>query len=304
MDLQQYAEYVGRSLPVHWIDGLPWRVSRRMLEPICPPHMMQPVNRQKIQQVMRQSGALLARWVDDWDTPPCDWWYVCCDDPLYDIEHVPSHSRRKKIRRGLRNCEVRRVPLDEFLTKGYPVYQAASRLYTGHFSMPSRQRFEDGAREAAESDAWETWGAFHDGELAAFFVCIVIGDMVARSSSKSDPAHHKANPNDAASFTLTKHYLQDRKMRYISAGARSVYHETNVQELLLSQGYRQVHCPIRVEIDRKLAAVIASGVGKWGKYLGLSKLLRGQMATLQALSALVRIAKACEHILPARQGQD
>ncbi|NOZ78908.1 MAG: GNAT family N-acetyltransferase [Acidobacteria bacterium] len=300
MDIRSYADYVADTMPVRWIGSLPWRVHRRILTPIAPPHLVGPVDLAAIRKVMRADGTLLARWTDAWDTAECQWWHICCDDPQYDLDRIPKSRRRNSVRKALRLCEVRLLSPDEFMAKGYDVYRAAVAHYTGPAPVATRQQFEQGIAAAARYDAWQTWGAFVDGKLAAYVVCLVIGDAVLRSSSKSDPAMHRSRPNEATSFVLTRHYLRDEKVSYVSAGCRSISHDTNVQDFLLSMGYRRIYSPLRVVLGGMLSAVIKTGVGRWGRYVGLARLRPALMDKLAATDAAVRIAKACRSVSPAR----
>ena len=304
MDLAQYTTYVGRSLPVYTVGNSPWRLYRGILEPIAPPHMVGLVDRQEVHSVMQESGALMARWIDGWDTDACDWWYVCCDDPNYDIHMIPSKSRRKVIRRGLSRCEVRTISPEEFAATGHAVYKAAVSRHAGRDHIASQEEFVKGIEKAAELNAWEIWGAFYNGQLAAYVVCLVIEDAVIKSSSKSDPHLLKVNPNDAVSFVLTKHYIRENKARYVSSGARSIYHETNVQNFMLTHGYRQIYCPLRVEFRRDILPIVKSGIGHWGRYLGLNKLLPGKMGKIRAACELARIAKRCQDIVGESSGSN
>ena len=70
------------------------------------------------------SGALLAVWTTDWDGPPGEWWYTCCDRALT-VEALPSANVRRDVRSGLRKCAVRRVDPWEFGSRAYLVLATA-----------------------------------------------------------------------------------------------------------------------------------------------------------------------------------
>ena len=298
MNVQQYADYVAETIPVCWIDGAPWRIDRRILRPLTPPHLIKPVDPRKIRKAMRENGALMASWVDAWDTPECQWWHIGCSDKDYDIDSVPSKSRRKFIRKGMRLCEVRRMPLEEFGEKGHVVHMAAASLYGDAYVPIGLEEFRKGVSIAAKHDAWEVWGAFCEGKLAAYDVCIPVDGAILNSSSKSDPALHKCRPNEAMQFEMTRQYMR-QGARYISNGVRVLLHDTHVQEFMLSMGYRRIYCPLRAEISWVLSAALWMGADRWGKRAGLNRLVPGVKEKLAAVRATKAIARECRRIPPA-----
>jgi len=267
-----------------------------MLEPVCGPHKPITVSRREIRGALRRTGAALAAWTDNWDTPECQWWWVCCDDTEYDISRIRSKRRRGEIRRSLKRCEVRRVEAEWFAEHGYPVYLAAHGRYGQDVRPVSAEEFARNALHNAEYAGRETWGAFVEGQLAAYLSCIIIDDMVSLSSSKSDPERLNARPNTALTYTLTHHYLRERGFGFTTCGSRVLLHHTNVQDFRESLGYRRIYCPLRAMLCPALAFAVGTGVQNWGRYLGLGRILSGPMNKLRAVGSLVRIAQACKNI--------
>lgn len=292
MTLDEYAKHMAKSYPVVWIDGVPWRTSRRMLEPLAAPHTMKPVDRAKVRRAMRETGALLARWNDAWDTTPGEWWWICADDPNYDVEKFPSSRGRRGVRVGLRRCEVRPVELAWLAEHGYETYLAAFARYSSWVKPNSREAFAAGMMEYNEWGC-EGWACFVDGALAAWANCIVVGDAVYLSTVKSDPKYLNARPNNVMCYVLTREYLGPRHMAYVTDGLRVLLHETAFQDFLEEMGYRRIYCPLRVELSPLAALAVGSGLARWGRYVGLGKWAPASLSQLQAAASLVRIARAC-----------
>lgn len=135
-----------------------------------------------------------------------------------------------------------------------------------------------------------------DGELAAFAVCIVVGDAVSLSAEKSDPAQLKSLPNNALVYELTRHYLRDRKMAYVTAGSRVMLHQTRFQEFLEGMGYRRIYMPLRVELSPVASTILRLGLPTAIGLLGVGK-LAPLINRLNALQALVTIADTCRDII-------
>jgi hypothetical protein len=300
MDARQYADHVALDYPVVWIGDVPWRAANRMLQPLAMPHTIKPVGRAAVRQALRQTKAAVARWNDAWDTAPCEWWWICCDDHRYDVESLSSSARRD-IRAGLRRCEVRRVEPAWLAENGYETYVGAYRRYGPGASPVSRDQFAKGMLKSTQPGS-EWWAALVDGTVASFARCQVLDNAVDLSWLKSDPKYHKALPNNALVYVLTREYMVDRRFLYVTDGSRVLGHETNVQDFLEKMGYRRIYCPLRVELSPLAAAAVWSRVNRWGTYLGLRRLARRHMEAMDAVASLVRIARSCPQESPTGLG--
>jgi hypothetical protein len=295
LTLKEYVAHIAKHAKVYWIDNIPWYETGRRLTPLAMPHMMKPVHPDRVRKTAREAKALIAMWTDAWDTPPCDWWWICCDDKHYDVETLPKRARRD-IRAGLRRCTVRQLESEWFAENGYEVYAAAHAQYEAGPPITNAKEFTEEFLKNAEYPGRETWGAFVEGELTAYASCIVIEDAVHLSSAKSHPDHRKAMPNNALIYTLTQHYLRERGSSFVTGGTKGLLHPTNFQHFLERMGYRRIYCPLRSVVSPALALAAGTGVGIWSKYLGLDRIMPGPMSKLRAVGSLVKITKACEGV--------
>lgn len=289
--LKDYAEHIGRTRRIVWIDGVPWCATSGVLEPVAPPHLLRPVAIHDVRQGMKQTGAWVARWNDAWDTAPCDWWWVCCDDPEYDVEKFGSRGRRD-VRAGLRRCEVRRLDPHWFVEHGYAVLAAASIRYGTEVGL-TKEQFAANVMESAQYHGRETWGAMVDGKLAAFASCIVCEDVVFLSWAKSDPSYHASCPNNVLAYILTRHYLRDRRLRYVTDGSRAALHATQYQDFLQKMGYRRIYCPLHLALHPLLSSALRFRVQKSVGAL-LARVVPSVMEKLRAMEQLAQIARACQ----------
>lgn len=271
---------------------MPWVCSNRKLVPLVPPHRMRPVDSSQITNAIRKTNALLALWHERWDTDPCEWWRVVCDNACYDLELLSKNARRD-IRAGLRRCEVRRLDPDVFLDHGFEVYTSAQARYGANVETMTAERFQTMVRKNQSYAGRETWGAFANERLIAWVSCIVQDDIVNLSWAKSNPEYLRLLPNNALCYELTRHYLRDRQMRYVSDGTRSVLHDTNFQDFLCKMGYRRVYCPLKIAMKPVVRLAITSGMHRWGTLLGLNRVLPKPWEQFGAVCRAHEIAKAC-----------
>lgn len=298
MTLDEYAQHVARFSTVVSIDGDPWRMGNRVLGPMAMPHRVPPVDRAKVRRAMRETGALVARWHDAWDTEPCDYWFLCCDDPEYDIDKIPSKNARRDVRAGLRHCDVRRVEPVWIAEHGYQVYAAAYER-GGQETVPvSEREYVSGTKTMAELDGFEVWAAFIGGRLVSHAQCIVMDDAVDVWSVKTDPVYLKSCPNNALFYELTHDYLQERGLLYVMAGGRAIHHPGKIERFRERMGWRRTYCPLRLQLAPVTAVVVASRAHWWARCLGLGRLSPRTMANLKAVASLAKIAKACRGVPP------
>ena len=281
ISLENYVAHVARCSRVVWIDGEPWEASGRQLKPLTNPHTRKPVDRVKVREAMRQTGCRLARWTDSWDTEPCPWWWVACDDKEYDVSKLPRGGR-EAVRKGLRQCEVRRIEPAFFAQHGHLVYLSAAKDYGRGFSCLSADQFAAEVMRNAGYEGRETWGVFHGEKLIGYASCIVVEDVAYVSASKSIPEYHKLKPNNACQYTVMFHYLRERGLLYVASGTRPIHHEVGIQDFRESMGSRKVYCPLRLELSRMVAWTVRLGVHNWGKLLGLHKVWPSVVQSLRA----------------------
>lgn len=294
MTLKEYVRHIEKRSRVLWIDEIPWELRNRVLRPLAMPHRMRRLERARVRRAIRESAALAAQWTEDWDTPACEWWYVCCDDRNYDLS-VLRKDPRYEVRKGLEQCQVRRLDSAWFAANGYAVYAAAFRHYGTAPPQTPDQFFSDASYQA-EYPGRETWGAFVGDRLVAWISCEIVDDVVMSSSSKSDPDYFKTKCNNALLYMMTRHYLRDRGFAYVTSGSRVLLHDSNVQDFKERMGYRKVFCPLRVELNPVAALVGRFSPEKLLRRSGLGVLLKGPLDRLEAFEAMIRVARACDSI--------
>jgi hypothetical protein len=298
---QAYARVEAERTTVVWIDGVPWGKDtprHRLLMPMAMPHTLGEVDRTKVRQAMHQADALVALWTAAWDIgSPSEWWWICCDQPDYNMDGL-SKQVRYNIRTGLKHCRVERLEAEWFARNGYPVYAAAVAEYPNKGWCQSADQFYQEVTHAARYAGRETWGAFVDDKLVAYISCILMDEAATLSWSKSDPVYRRHKPNNALTYVLTHHYLVERKLRYVTAGARVVQHPTHIQEFREAMGYRRVYGLLNVEMHPLLAAGVRVGLPRLGGWSLVRKVAPGVAMRLSGVGLLARIAKSCRG-LPA-----
>jgi hypothetical protein len=162
-----------------------------------------------------------------------DWYAVICRS-FSPVDSVSSSNTRSKLRRALRNCEVRRISAEEVATAGYEVYRRAFDRYTGPDRPVERERFEPHHQVTGDfDDIVEHWGVYCDGELAGYASNYVFGATeAAYSTLKFHPDHLRRYTSYALFHRMNEHYLGEGRVSYVNDGFRSILHTTELQQFL------------------------------------------------------------------------
>ena len=138
-----------------------------------------------------------------------------------------SANLRSKVRRGLRRCEVRPLTvIDSLLERMREINILQAERQEAHFGAETPVH-----RYTKEADAWraqirreftlegrEWWGAFVEGQLAAYLRTLQVEDTRVIQQTKADPAFYRYYPMDALYFTVLSQAAADPGCRRIING--------------------------------------------------------------------------------------
>ena len=285
-----------------WIGGRPWRRSGRVLEPLGFPHLHDraPPDRAALRGYLRRRPGVVARWTDRWDqgAQGSPWWWVCCDDPDYSVEAIRSKRGRRGIRRGLRSCVVEPMAPSRFVELSYPILVESLKRYgVARRHFPVERGYRDRWMRASEYGGRTFWGASVGGDLAAYAICSEADGGAIIGVTKSRRALRSHCPNNALLFELTRHYLRDRGLRFVTNGARTLLHPTEINSFLERMNYRRVPARLNLEFGpwisgpmRRWLLPVAGAVGR-----SLPARFSGVGEALQALSLADELSRLSEH---------
>ena len=286
LSYREYAKYLSQIV---WIDEIPWHLYGRILTPLCMPHVPIDVDRTQLSEAIVKSGALLAFWTTQWDTfESSEWWWTCCDHEIYDVKKINSSRGRRAVRKGLRECTVRRVKTNEFLSMAYPIYRSAVESYGE--SPPTEVEHVEQVKQMATYPGTEFWASFYKGRMAAFAICQVVDNAVTLGSTKSVAELNRYNPNAALYYSIAQYYLNDGR-RYITNGWRTLWHPTSINDFLERIGFRKIFCKVNVQLSNIAEIIVKSHFSKWGAFFGLQRLSKKKWAQLEGFQKLVEIAE-------------
>jgi hypothetical protein len=288
LDSHDYARAIMEVEEMHWIAGEPWIARSGVLSPVSPPHKPPQASELAIRQAIRQSKAYGARWTYQWDGPPSQWWWIICDDRQYDVTRL-SRRGRKGVRRGLRQCTVHRVETSWLAENGYQVYLAAHQRYE-NFQPDDAETFRESLITRASLEDFHSWGVFVEDRLIAHGTCVILDGCAVILTNKSDPDALQFNPNNALFYEITRYYLREMGLCYVTAGSQNVYHASAIHDFLQQMGYRRAYARLGLLLRHEIELATRARVGKVGELCERLKIMPGLARKVVAVDRLWQIA--------------
>lgn len=228
------------------------RVYRRygaVVRPFGPAAWNHEVSAADAQAVLRELGGKLL-WAGDGITPDKPQaWYATVAPRFVPVDSLGSKKRRYNVRQALKNCEVRRISVEELLADGYAVFVRAFERYRGDSKPWSEATFRKFFEPTVDfQDVMHHWGAFHDGKMIGISSVNVFGEIEAGYwMARFDPEYSRQLPMYALIYRMNEYYLGECGMRYANDGWRSVSHDTEMQGFLTRVfGFENWGCRIKV----------------------------------------------------------
>lgn len=229
-----------------------WRYYRGAAVPTAAPH-------EAINTVPLHDGSLwdkkallggniqFIRYITDFDkSEESSFWYVN-KDSFGGMEELSS-KMRNQVKKSLKQLEIRMITKEEMLAQGYEVHASAASSYKVKAKVPSRVSFENYVNNLPEN--YDVWGAIipETGKLIAWGVNRVYDDWCSYSSLKAIPEYQKQYyPYYGLIYEMNRYYLEERKLKYVTDGARSITEHSNIQPFLIDKfKFRKVYCTLHV----------------------------------------------------------
>ena len=231
-----------------------WRKYNGALIPDRPPHFEINDSREQILNFLKKSGMYFARWESNFDcNKKTNFWFIINDKPLEIMDY--DLKTRNKIRKGLKECQVKKIKKDELIKKGYDVYISAFNNYQTYLKSKSVKKFV--TEIDSTPDSWEYWGVFYERKLIAYSKVMIVENYAEYRSAKFHPKYLKYRPSEALIYSMNRNYLNDRKFKYVNNGTRSISHKTNFPNFLIKKfKFRKAYCKLNIVYSNKIKYVV------------------------------------------------
>lgn len=236
--------------------GLLWRENQGVIMPLSMPHRMSEMSEINAKRIMDGRSSLMIRWDSGFDKyDSSDWWYVIKDrdDGLESL----SRNSRSKVRRGKKAFESRQCAEEDILHYGYDVYCSAFARYTTHEKCYDRNKFVQAIKSLPEGTEFWSVRDRVTGKMVAFSENFVQDNACLYNTIWFEPSGLKRYSAYALFYAMNSHYLSERKLKYVSDGARNLSHKTSIHDFLEKKfGFRKAYARLNVEYEIWLAILV------------------------------------------------
>ncbi len=228
--------------------GIKWTNYQGALIPVVAPHESVNLLKQDTRFLLKTSNAYFLRWIDKWDIKEkTDFWYVIKDN--FEGMAELSPNTRSKIRRGMKKCIVKKVSGNTIYNNGYDVYKKAFVRYNTFLKPATKEKFENSIYECIQSNSYEFFAVYNreNDKLIAYSQNLIQSGICNYYVIKFDPEYLRLYPAYCLFYEMNKHYLNECNMSYVSDGARSISHQTNIQTFLIDKfRFRKAYCRLNI----------------------------------------------------------
>jgi hypothetical protein len=251
--VHRFAEYYRQhGFPVQIVNDTLWLEENRMifsLEPVCESHVVTPSEAKLL--LANSSKAILVKCTDGFnaEATPSNWYAVICRS-FVDLDQYNA-KKRSQVRRGLRECDSRKVDARSIADHGYGVYASAQARYAGTAKrrLMSPEHFRKNALQDADfGDIVDLWGVFHQGSMVGYAKVHLLGTKEASYCSMAfNPEYFKFYSAYSLIYRMNEHYLRERGFQYVNDGFRTLLHPTELQQMLMSKfGFERAYTRLYV----------------------------------------------------------
>jgi len=233
--------------------GIKWYAYQGALLPRVPPHQEVYLTEEEQKELLKESKALFLRYTNEWDREESEFWYVI-KDTKEEIDRYKSKVRNQ-IKKGLKNTIVKKGDKEVVADSGYEVYCEAFSNYTTFHKPSSKDRFRKGILSSKD----EFWAVYnHEDRLIAYANNFKESGVYHYNSMKFHPRYLKLYSSYALIYEMNSYYLNQKETLYVNDGARSIAHNTNIQDFLIKKfNFRKAYCRLNISYRKDIGVVVS-----------------------------------------------
>ena len=181
-------------------------------------------------------------------------WYVI-KDTFGEMEELSS-KMRNQVKKCFKTMRVERISSEYLMANGYEVYVEASDSYRIKAVAPTKEEFENRIKSSVEN---EYWGVIdiETNKLVAFCMNAVTDESCEYRTMKAIPKYQKLYAYYGLIYEMNRYYLEERKVKYVNDGARSITNHSNIQPFLIDKfKFRKAYCHLSIKYKWWLAVAI------------------------------------------------
>jgi Acetyltransferase (GNAT) domain len=209
-----------------------------------PTHLPLEIDAHESREILRASGCLGFRYVARDAARGRESWQMSATGATYSLEDF-SGNTRSKIRRGLKQHEIRRVSGAELALHGERAFLDTVERQ-GRAGRYGLERWHRLLAAADRTPGIEIWSAWSDGTLNAYLLIMVFADVCELYEARSRNDALRAYPNNALIYSVTEELLVRRGLSEVTFGVEGLEELDTLDQFKLAMGF--VRKPIRQHV--------------------------------------------------------
>lgn len=211
-------------------------------------------------RALLKKGGLIIRNTYDFDTKEkTSFWYII-KDKLEDISELPFSTRRN-IRRSHKFYNFKKSERDFVRNNCYNIFLSRQKTYRIKNHIVTKEEFEQLIEEYENENVIDYWVVEdkNTGETIGFSInrvkcCSCDYDLMCCSP---DSLRNRTHPYYGLIYAMNQYYLEEKKLKYVCDGSRTITEHSNIQEFLMHNfKFRKAYCKLKVHYKWWLSAVI------------------------------------------------
>lgn len=181
-------------------------------------------------------------------------WYVI-KDTFGGMEELSS-KMRNQVKKCFKTMRIEKITSDYLLQYGYDVFVAATDNYKVKAVPPTKKEFEERIRNAEENEYWACFDLETD-KMVAFCMNKVTAESCEYRTMKAIPEFQKKYAYYGLIYEMNRYYLEERALKYVNDGARSITNHSNMQPFLIDKfNFRKAYCNFSIHYKQPLGIAV------------------------------------------------
>ena len=134
--------------------------------------------------------------------------------------------------------------------RGYEVYKKAFDNYNTTLTIASQDKFYEDTLKNKNYDYFAVYSMLENGnedKMIAYSSNLIEGNSCNYKTIKFDPDYLALYPSYALIHEMNKYYLNEVSLDFVNDGARSISHDTNIQNYLIQKfDFRKAFCKLNI----------------------------------------------------------
>ena len=236
------------------IKGKNFTVTNKMLFPSFAPHTLININKKEVKKILKENNCFLLRYSSNFDKKgKNNFWYII-KEKFVPLEEF-SKNTRNQVKKGIKNCEVKKVNLNFIQQNCYDIYKLSLEAYNLPFI--SENEFKKSSLIGEIRDYWVVISKEEKIPIA-YSENIIQEETCNYTYIKFHPNFQNHYPSYTLHYEMDKYYLEENKVKYVNVGAKSIYHQTKVQEFLVQKfKYRKAYCDLNIIYSKNIGFAVS-----------------------------------------------